>query len=276
MAAKQFVLLIVAICFSFCTNAQNSPSFKVIGFYTGKNDLAHISYVHEANKWFAEMAAKHHFQYDSTNNWNNLNDSFLNNYQVVLFLDTRPDSINQRTAFENYMKQGGAWMGFHFAAFALTPSSYPQNWSWYHDEFLGSGQYASNTWRPTSAVLRVENKHPFTKGLPNLFKSSPNEWYRWEHDLRKNPNINILLAIDSTSFPLGTGPKKHEIWTEGYYPVAWCNKQYNMVYVNMGHNDMNYGKDNKELSYTFHNEVQDRFILQSLFWLGRKSKQRIN
>jgi hypothetical protein len=153
LATKQPMLLIVAICFYFSTNAQNNPAFKVIGFYTGKNDLAHISYVHEANKWFAEMAAKHRFQYDSTNNWNNLNDSFLNNYQVVLFLDTRPDSVNQRTAFENYMKKGGVWMGFHFAAFALTPSSYPQNWNWYHNEFLGSGQYASNTWRPTSAIL---------------------------------------------------------------------------------------------------------------------------
>lgn len=267
------LLFLVFICFSFSATAQQKNNFKVIGFYTGRNDLAHISYVHEANRWFASMAAKHRFQYDSTNNWNNLNDSFLNNYQVVLFLDTRPDSLNQRTAFESYMRKGGAWMGFHFAAFALTPSSYPQNWDWYHETFLGSGQYASNTWRPTSAILRVENNnHPFTKGLPHLFRSSPNEWYRWEHDLRKNPNIDILLAIDSTSFPLGTGPKKHEIWAEGYYPVAWSNKQYNMVYVNMGHNDMNYGKDNKELSYTFGNEVQDRFILQSLLWLGRKSK----
>ena len=37
--------------------------------------------------------------------------------------------------------------------------------------------------------------------------SSPNEWYRWSNDLRKNPDIKILLSIDSSSFPLGTGPK---------------------------------------------------------------------
>ena len=37
-------------------NAQNKPPlFKVIAFYTAKNDLAHISFVHEANKWFPQM-----------------------------------------------------------------------------------------------------------------------------------------------------------------------------------------------------------------------------
>ena len=52
-------------------------------------------------------------------------------------------------------------MGFHFAGFALTPSEFPQNWDWYHNEFIGAGQYVSNTWRPTSAILRVEDsKHP--------------------------------------------------------------------------------------------------------------------
>src|SRR4051812_48029980 len=62
-------------CFVSVIYAQNSSKFKVIAFYTAKNDLAHISFVHEANKWFPAMAAKYHFTYDSTNNWNNLNDS---------------------------------------------------------------------------------------------------------------------------------------------------------------------------------------------------------
>lgn len=90
--------------------------------------------------------------YDSTKNWNNLNDMFLAHYQVVIFLDVRPDDSLQRTAFEKYMKHGGAWMGFHFAAFALTPSAYPQNWNWYHNYFIGAGEYKSNTWHPTSAI----------------------------------------------------------------------------------------------------------------------------
>ncbi len=265
------ILYCVVWFYFFDAGAQdNRTTFKAIAFYTAKNDQAHISYVHEANRWFSAMAVKHHFSYDSTNNWTDLNATFLSRYQVVIFLDTRPDDTAQRAAFQQYMEHGGAWMGFHFAGFALTPSAYPQNWNWYHNEFLGSGAYSSNTWRPTAAILRVEDrKHPATKHLPETFRSSPNEWYRWQYDLRQNPAIHILLSIDASSFPLGTGPKQHEIWHSGYYPVVWTNKNYKMMYVNMGHNDIDYEhKTNKELSFTFGNKIQDRLIIDGLLWLG--------
>jgi hypothetical protein len=253
---------------------QGLPAFRVISFFTAKNDQAHISFVHEANRWFSRTAAAYGFAYDSTDNWENLSPGFLSRYKVVVFLDTRPDSANQRAAFTQYMEQGGAWMGFHFAGFALTPSDFPQNWDWYHNNFLGSGEYLGNTWRPTSAVLRVEDRdHPATRNLPETFKSAPNEWYKWKNDLRSNPDIKVLLSIDTTSFPLGTGPKLYEIWHSGDYPVVWTNKKYKMIYFNMGHNDIDYEHHtNKELSFTFGNEIQDKLIINALKWLGGKSE----
>jgi len=236
--------------------------------------LLHISFVHEANKWFPAMGAKYHFTYDSTNDWNNMNDAFLSKYQVVIFLDTRPEDSAQREAFKRYMDNGGGWMGFHFAGFALTPSDYPQNWDWYHNQFIGAGSYKGNTWRPTSAILKVEDRnHPVTRELPDMFKSSPNEWYSWEKDIRNNPDIHILLSIDSSSFPLGTGPKLYEIWHSGYYPVVWTNRKYKMVYFNMGHNDIDYvNKTYKELSFQFGNPTQDKLIINTLLWLGTVKK----
>jgi hypothetical protein len=264
-----FILLLYAIFISHAA-AQQKPLFKVIAFYTAKNDLAHISFVHEANRWFSQQASQYHFQYDSTNDWGLMTTPHLSKYQVVLFLDTRPDDSAQRAAFEYYMHHGGAWLGFHFAGFALTPSTYPQNWDWYHNELLGAGQYRGNTWRPTAAVLRVTNKkHPVTRHLPVTFRCAPNEWYKWEKDLRQNPDIEILLSIDSTSFPLGTGPKPHEIWHNGYYPVVWTNKKYKMLYVNMGHNDIDYeNKSNKELSFQFDNKEECQLIIDGLCWLA--------
>lgn len=268
---KTLLCLIIGLSFSDLL-AQNTPKFKVIAFYTAKNDQAHISFVHEANRWFPEMAKKYHFSYDSTNDWSNLNEAFLSKFQIVLFLDTRPEDPAQRKAFQQYIERGGGWIGFHFAAFALNNSKFNQDWDWYHYHFLGSGQYKSNTWRPTSAFLKVEDKkHPVTKKLPEIFQSSPNEWYRWEKDLRQNKDIEVLLSIDALSFPLGTGPKQHEIWHSGDYPVVWTNKKYRMLYVNMGHNDIDYdNKTNKELSFQFANETQNKLIINTLLWLGKQ------
>ncbi|MFC2125198.1 ThuA domain-containing protein [Bacteroidota bacterium] len=266
-------LILISFVYSCNSLSRFSSDFNVITFYNARNDQAHISYVHEANEWFSELAAKHDFTYDSTDNWSNLNHDFLSQYEVILFLDGRPEDPAQRMAFREFMEEGGAWMGFHFAGFALTPSAFPQDWDWYHNEFLGSGSYAGNTWRPTSAILRVEDhNHPATKELPDTFNSAPNEWYQWTNDLRTNPDIRILLSIDTTSFPLGTGPKLHEIWHDGYYPVVWTNIKHQMLYVNMGHNDIDYENEtNEELSNTFDNSIQNKLITDGLLWLGGRN-----
>jgi hypothetical protein len=204
-----------------------------------------------------------------------MNDEYLSSYEAVIFLDTRPEKPEQRAAFQKYMEHGGGWLGFHFAAFALTPSAFRQDWDWYHQQFLGSGEYLSNTWRPTRAYLHAEQaRHPVYRHLNKTITASPNEWYRWKNDLSKNPDIEILYAIDPKSFPLGTGPKAHEIWHSGYYPVVWTNRNYKMVYFNMGHNDMDYehkyGKDVKNLSYTYANPEQEKLILNALKWVAGK------
>ena len=269
--------LFILFLFTQFANAKDPGiPFKVLAFYTAKNDQAHISFVHEANRWFARIATQNNFSYDSTSNWGLLNGRSLSKYQVILFLDTRPEDPAQRAAFQAYMEHGGAWMGFHFAAFALANSAYPENWDWYHNTFLGAGAYASNTWRPTSATLRVETPdHISTRHLKPTFNSAPNEWYRWSKDLRLNKDIKILLSIDSSSFPLGTGPKPSEIWHSGYYPVAWTNTRYRMLYMNMGHNDIDYEHNSKkELSFTFDNVDQNTFILNSILWLGHRTSDQ--
>jgi len=183
-----FAVLIYSSILAFGGTTQ---SLNVLSFYTARNDAAHVSFVNEANMWFAGMARK----------------------------------------------------------------------------------YVSNTWRPTSAILKVENRdHPATSRLPSTITSSPNECYRWEKDLRSNPDIDILLSIDPESFPLGTGPKPHEIWHSAYYPVVWTNNKYRMVYFNMGHNDIDYeNRTNEALSHSFSSSDQNRLILDALWWLGGRT-----
>jgi hypothetical protein len=242
-------------------SAQAAPSFKVLAFYSGTWDAAHIDFVKEARVWFPQTATQYGFSWESTNDWSLLNTGNLAQYKVIMFLDDAPPTA-QRAAFQQYMNSGGAWMGFHVTAFNTDPSS----WSWYYNTFLGTGAFRSNTWGPTRTTLKTEDRtHPSTLRLPATFTSSVSEWYSWNNDLRQNPSINILASIDQSSFPVGTDP--NQTWYGGYYPIMWTNRNYRMLYTNFGHNAMNYST-NTRLSSTFDSEVQNRFVIDGLLWLG--------
>src|SRR5687767_2718340 len=155
-----FVQSMALMCiFCFLTGSVFAqPRFKVLAFYNGTWDAAHIDFVKEANPWFQQLAAQNNFSYESTNNWSLLNTANLANYQVVIFLDDAPPA-GQRAAFEQYMRNGGGWMGFHVCAFNTNPGA----WDWYHNQFLGTGAFQKNTWGPTPAILNVEDQtHPST------------------------------------------------------------------------------------------------------------------
>lgn len=257
-------LLCLFICLFSILTVFSQP--KVLCFYSRYNDPAHLSFIEEANTWFNQKSRELGFQYDTCLGWSKLNTRELKNYQLILFLDSRPEDSASRKSFERYMEQGGAWIGFHFAGFALTPSDFNDDWNWYHHQFLGSGAYKSNTWRPTGAYLKNESpKSPFLHQLKDSFWVGPNEWYRWENNLRKNKRIQVLLSIHPASYPLGTGPKPEEIWHEGDYPVVWTNKNYRMLYINMGHNDMDYSKNPApSLSHQFNNSNYCRLVENAL------------
>ncbi len=264
-------ILRLSLCATVLAVAQSTPEFKVLGFATTKDDAGHVSYEHEANRWFPKMGKTNGFTYDSTKLWTDCNTAKLSQYQVVIFFDERPEDAGQRAAIEKYIKGGGGFIACHGSAFELNGSQQPMNWSWYHDSLFGSGEYKSNTWRPTSAFLKREDSTtPFTVGMPALFKSSPNEWYRWKQDLKTKKDIKILYSIDPSSFPLGTGPKPEEIWYDGYYPVVWTNVKYKMLYLNMGHNDLNSPGTGKD-SETFANDTQNKLILNALQYFGHGS-----
>ncbi|MBZ9639966.1 ThuA domain-containing protein [Streptomyces sp. PSKA30] len=242
--------------------APQAPAFKVIAFYNGTWDAAHIDFVKEANEWFPRTAAANNFTYTATTDWDLLANGEVNNYQVVLFLDDAPHTTAQRAGFERYMRAGGGWMGFHVSAFTTNAGS----WPWYYNTFLGSGNFRSNTWGPTTAVLKTDDRtHPSTTALPATFTSSVSEWYSWSNDLRANPDIKVLASVDPTSFPLGTDP--NQTWYSGYYPILWTNTQYRMLYANFGHNAMDYAT-NTRLSSTFASPTQNRFLIDGLKWLG--------
>jgi len=247
------VLPLVAMLTSTAANGQQAP-FKVLAFYSTNTEPDHVLFANGALKFFSGISAKNNFTFDSSTNWDDLNDSNLGKYQVVVWLNDRPPKAEQKRAFQKYIENGGAWLGFHVSAYNDKDS----NWPWFVD-FLGGGVFYTNSWPPLPAKLtRDVRSHPVTINLPASFISPDNEWYIWKPSPRLNKDVQVLVTLDPSNYPIGF----KDVLKGGDLPVVWTNMKYKMVYLNMGHGDK-----------IFTSPIQNKLIEDALLWLGQISAQ---
>ena len=232
------------------------PRFKVAAFYSTRGEMDHINFARDALYFFDLIAGQQDFTFDATTDWTNLNDNYLANYNIILWLNDAPQTDEQRAAFERYINRGGAWIGFHAAGFNLPDSK----WKWFN-AFMGGAYFHANNWPPLPAKLIVEDrKHPITSRLPESYMSPTGEWYQWKPSPRENKNVKVLLSLAPENYPLGV----KSFITGGDTPVVWTNTQYRMLYINMGHS-------NKILS----NTDQKNMIIDATLWFGGATRKEI-
>ena len=149
------------------------------------------------------------------------------------------------------MENGGAWLGFHAAAY----NDGSTKWPWFVD-FLGGGVFHRNNWPPQSAKLTIDDpSHPVTKAMPESYISPRNEWYQWSPSPRERDNVKVLVTLAPENYPLGF----KDTVTDGDFPVVWSNTDYNMVYMNMGHGER-----------IFVDPTQNYLIYNAVRWLMRE------
>ena len=200
--------------------SADHPRFRAVAFFSTIVEPDHVDFAQDAIRFYATLAARQHFALDTTSNWDNC-DSTLKKYQVVLWLNDFPHTEGQRRAFENYMEQGGAWLGFHVSAY----NDRDTHWPWFV-AFLGGAVFYNNSWPPLPAKLQVDDtRHPATHRLPTHYTAPINEWYGWRPDPRTNKNVKVLITLDTANFPLG----KKDILHGGDIPVVWTNTRFRML-----------------------------------------------
>lgn len=240
---------LVLISLSLTVFAQ-SPKFKVLALYTTTVESDHVDFAKDAIQFYTKLAAEKNFVFDTTTDWEKLNDETLAKYQVVVWLNEFPHNEGERRAFEKFMNNGGAWLGFHVSGY----NDKYTKWPWFVD-FLGATFY-NNNWPPLPAKLIVDdNTHPATKRLPKTYTAPINEWYGWKPNPRDNKDIKVLVTLDPANYPLG----KKDIIRSGDIPVVWTNTKYKMLYMNMGHGDK-----------IMTSEIQNRLFEDAILWLGNK------
>jgi len=222
--------------------------FHALAFFSTTVERDHVDFARDAINFYSALAARKGFTFDTTTNWENCN-ADLKNYQVVLWLNDFPHTEDQRNAFQTYIDNGGAWLGFHVAGY----NDKDTHWPWFVN-FFGGAVFYNNNWPPLAAKLIVnDNTHPATHRLPKHYTAPINEWYGWRPDPRENKDVRVLLTLDTSNYPLG----KKDIIRTGDIPVVWTNTRYKMLYLNMGHGDQN-----------FASSIQDRLLEDAILWLG--------
>jgi YVTN family beta-propeller protein len=240
--------LLVVLC-SAIPNGAQQPRFKVLAFYSTSVEPDHVQFAEAALKFFAARAANDNFTFDSTTDWEHLNDAYLKAYQLVIWLNDSPTNGEQRRRFQRYMENGGAWLGFHVSGY----NDKDTNWPWFVD-FLGGSVFHINSWPPLPAKLVIDDRtHPVAKGIPDAYESPANEWYVWKPSPRLNKDVRVLVTFDPSNYPLGL----KDVLTGGDLPVVWTNTKYKMIYMNMGHGDK-----------IFTSPIQNKLIENAADWLG--------
>ena len=210
-------------------NYAQSPRFKALVYYTTHAEEAHVQFAEQAVQFFQKLNYGDGFVLDVTTDLSAYTFEKLKDYQIVVMLNASPFTSEERSAFEKYMENGGGWMGFHAAAY----NDKHTNWPWFL-QFLGGGVFLCNNWPPQPALVEVDlSTHPVTKNLPSSFVVPASEWYQWKPSPRENPNIEVLLSLSQKNYPLGI----KDVVYYGDFPIVWTNKNYRMIYLNMGHGD---------------------------------------
>ena len=145
------------------------------------------------------------FAVDATEDAGAFTSKNLKRYDAVVFLSTTGDVLDsvQQSAFEGYIRHGGAYVGIHAAA--------DTEYDW---EFYGglAGAYFQSHPAIQQAKVDVEDRaHPATSELAQTWERT-DEWYNYRSNPRER--AHVLASLDESSYTGGT--------MNGDHPIAWC------------------------------------------------------
>ncbi len=213
-------------------NYAKSKRFKALMLWNPYAEIAHVQFDKQSMEFFHRLNYGDGFVLDTTTTLKTYTYEQLKEYSVIIALNESPSDHESRALFEKYMENGGGWIGFHASAY----NDRNTRWPWYV-KFLGCGEFKANNWPPQAALLEIDtHAHPVTKNLPDSYVAPPSEFYQWSSELRDNEDIQVLLTLSSKNYPMGV----KDIVYGGDFPVVWTNKNYRMIYINMGHGDESY------------------------------------
>ena len=178
-----------------------------------KTDGFHHESIHEGVATIRQLAARHHFAVDWQENASVFNDKALENYAVVIFLNTTGNVLNeeQQAAFEKFIRSGKGYVGIHSA------SDTEYDWPWY-TRLVGM-MFKIHPQNQTAYLQVEDNRFPGMERLPARFLWT-DEWY--EFGERKADDLKFLLSVDEKSYnPYAKWGEREGKGMGSFHPISW-------------------------------------------------------
>lgn len=174
-----------------------------------------------------KMATEKGFEADFTEDSGIFTPALLKQYQVVVFLNTTGDVLNeeQQKAFEGFIRSGRGFAGIHAA------SDTEFDWPWFGG--LVGGYFLDHPNNPNvkpGKFIVLKKNHWATRHMPDEFMYT-DEFYNFKNLSTK---VTHVLKIDESSYTGGKHPDFH--------PMSWYQKYDGgrAFYTALGHTHESY------------------------------------
>ncbi len=239
--------LLSSVLLSACVQSGPPPSVLI---FSKTNGYRHAS-IEAGIEAIQKLGAEHGFRIEATEDSAFITEENLRNFAAVIFLNNSGDILNnwQQADFQRYIEAGGGYVGIHGASTA------EYDWRWYgklvgayfdhHPEIQEANikvvdaehpatRHLSADWARTDEWYNFRPVPPADKVLVDVPKplGQPAEKDSLSHLVNNvvpaaawtyNPgqpflsqSVNVLLAVDETSYTGGVHGASH--------PIAWCQE----------------------------------------------------
>ncbi|WP_010520712.1 ThuA domain-containing protein [Aquimarina agarivorans] len=249
------LLAIFLVCYHLATS-QN----KVLVFHK-TNGFEHSS-IADGIKMIEDLGdANGLWSTESTTDASVFNEDNLSNYKVVVWCNTSGNNLlnnSQQTAFENFIKNGGGFVGIH----AATDTYRDKSWPFYND-LVGAiiqrnPNHTRNNHSNTMDVTEVNKNHPAVSFINTTWDKSE-EYYYWKNNGGQlfSGNKNLLVVRETT----GSNGRKNDY--DEVRPISWF-KEFSggrSFYTALGHNGSDYRN----------NDTFIKHVEEGIKWAGNLS-----
>jgi type 1 glutamine amidotransferase len=249
---KRTILLLSLLLAGVYISAQEKKQFRAL--LVTKTAGWHHESINEGVAAIKKLADRNFFDVQWHQDAIRINDKYLENFQVLVFLNTTGDIFNdaEQAAIEKFIRAGKGFVGIHAA------SDTEYGWEWYTK--LVGRMFHIHPAIQTAKLKLTSNPFPGLQRFAND-RLWTDEWY--EFGPEKVNDLTYVLTVDESSYDTKAqwGEKKGQ--NMGMHPMAWYHNYDGgrSFYTGLGHMPAIYS----EQSFLDH-------IYSGIFWAatGRK------